>query len=177
MVVWRVLYCKGSIDTCTPQLATGSSRRLMFLRKVVSVTSTVCSCRNSDIHTLDASGRLRCGAAVGTREEDKARVAELVQAGVDAVILDSSQGASDYQVKMLQYIKQKHPEVDVVCGNVVTIQQCKLLVAAGADALRVGMGSGSICTTQVRCLYMHHCTEHCCVLLDFVQQSHTRGTL
>lgn len=104
------------------------------------------------MYTVDNSGKLRCGAAVGTREEDKVRVAELVQAGVDAVILDSSQGASDYQVQMLQYIKQKHPGVDVICGNVVTIQQCKLLVAAGADGMRVGMGSGSICTTQVWCL-------------------------
>lgn len=107
-------------------------------------------CRHgADLHTLDVNGKLRCGAAVGTREDDKKRVDELVRLGVDAVILDSSQGASCYQVEMLQYLKQRHPKLDVICGNVVTVEQCKLLVDAGADAIRVGMGSGSICTTQV----------------------------
>lgn len=108
------------------------------------------TCRsNADMHTLDANSLLRCGAAVGTREDDKKRVEELVRLGVDAVILDSSQGASSYQVGMLQYLKQRHPKLDVICGNVVTVEQCKVLIDAGADGIRVGMGSGSICTTQV----------------------------
>jgi IMP dehydrogenase len=101
--------------------------------------------------TLDASGRLRCGAAVGTRPEDRARVAALAAAGVDVIVLDSSQGDSHFQVAMLHDVKAAHPTLDVVCGNVVTIAQCRRLIAAGADGLRVGMGSGSICTTQEVC--------------------------
>merc|ERR1719222_1418422 len=109
--------------------------------------------KNADypIATKDKNQSLMVAAAVGTRPEDRDRVRALVAADVDAIIIDSSQGDSMFQRDMVKWMKQEFPSLQVVAGNVVTKLQAKHLLDCGADALRVGMGIGSICTTQEVC--------------------------
>ena len=97
----------------------------------------------------DEQGRLLCGAGVGITANVLERVAALVDAKVDVVVLDSAHGHSQNVLNCLRMIKEKYPDLQVIAGNVATAQGAKDLIESGADAVKVGIGPGSICTTRV----------------------------
>ena len=97
----------------------------------------------------DAQGRLLCGAGVGITANVLERVSALVDAKVDVVVLDSAHGHSANVLRCLRMIKEKYPELQVIAGNIATGDGARALIEAGADAVKVGIGPGSICTTRV----------------------------
>ncbi len=97
----------------------------------------------------DTFGRLRVAAALGVTADAVERAEALVNAHVDAVIIDTAHGHTKGVVTVLQEVKKKFPQLDVVVGNIATAEAAKYLVKAGADAVKVGIGPGSICTTRV----------------------------
>ena len=97
----------------------------------------------------DAHGQLRVGAAVGTGPETPDRVAALVDAGVDVVIVDTAHGHSRGVIERVKWVKETYPDVQVIGGNIATAAAGKALVEAGADGVKVGIGPGSICTTRI----------------------------
>lgn len=101
------------------------------------------------LRATDSRGRLLAGAAVGIGADMYERVEALVNAGVDIIALDSAHGHSVNIIKAVKDIKDKYPDLDVIAGNVATAEATKDLIEAGADAIKVGIGPGSICTTRV----------------------------
>jgi IMP dehydrogenase len=99
--------------------------------------------------TKDDLGRLRVGAAVGVGPDREERVKALVKKGVDVIVVDTSHGHSKNVIQTVRAIKAKFPELQVIAGNVATAEAVEDLVKAGADAVKVGVGPGSICTTRV----------------------------
>lgn len=97
----------------------------------------------------DADGRLLVGAAVGTGPETPERVAALVEAGVDALVVDTAHGHSKGVIDRVRWVKEHYPELQVIGGNIATGEAAVALAEAGADAVKVGIGPGSICTTRV----------------------------
>jgi IMP dehydrogenase len=97
----------------------------------------------------DARGQLRVGAAVGVGEGTEERVELLVRAGVDAIVVDTAHGHSQGVIERVRWVKRNFPQVDVIGGNIATGAAATALVEAGADAVKVGIGPGSICTTRI----------------------------
>ncbi len=99
--------------------------------------------------TKDTRGRLRVGAAVGVRAEDMLRASACVEAGVDVLVVDIAHGHSEHTLEMVKNLKRNFPELPVIAGNVATAKGVRDLAEAGADSVKVGVGSGSICTTRI----------------------------
>lgn len=97
----------------------------------------------------DAKGRLRVAAGVGVTVDTLDRMRALVEAGADAIVIDTAHGHSMYVIEKLKEAKRAFPDIDIVVGNVATGEAAKALVEAGADGVKVGIGPGSICTTRV----------------------------
>ena len=97
----------------------------------------------------DSNGALRVGAAVGTGFDSDERVAALVQAGVDVIVVDTSHGYSKGVIERIKKVRKRFPDLQIIAGNVVTAEAALALADAGADAVKVGIGPGSICTTRV----------------------------
>ena len=97
----------------------------------------------------DAQGRLRVGAAVGTGHDSDARIEAVVNAEVDFVVVDTAHGHSQGVLDRVRWVKKHYPDVQVIGGNIATAAAARALVDAGADAVKVGIGPGSICTTRI----------------------------
>ncbi len=115
---------------------------LITFRDIIKVKEHPNSCK-------DQYGRLRVAAAVGVTHDTLERVTALVEAGVDAIVIDTAHGHSEGVVAKLKEVKSKFKELDVIVGNVATAEAARFLVNAGADAVKVGIGPGSICTTRI----------------------------
>ena len=115
---------------------------LITYRDIIKLTEFPLSCK-------DNYGRLRVAAAAGVTADTMGRVQALVDAGVDAVIVDTAHGHSKGVIEVVRNVKDNFPQIDIVCGNVATGAAAKALVDAGADAVKVGIGPGSICTTRI----------------------------
>ncbi|HET8941993.1 MAG TPA: IMP dehydrogenase [Rudaea sp.] len=118
------------------------------LRGLITVKD-IQKARDNPNSAKDSHERLRVGAAVGVGGDTESRVAALVEAGVDVLVVDTAHGHSNGVIERVGWVKRKYPEISVVGGNIVTAEAAKALVDAGADAVKVGVGPGSICTTRM----------------------------
>jgi IMP dehydrogenase len=154
---------REKLVTVTEDADTAEAKRLMNkhrLERVVVINDnfelrgliTVKDIQKSHEHPLaskDSQGKLLVGAATGVGERDEERIELLVAAGVDVLVVDTAHGHSQGILDRVRWIKQRYPHVDVIGGNIATAAAALALVEAGADAVKVGIGPGSICTTRI----------------------------
>jgi len=117
-------------------------RGLITVKDIQKATEKPYACK-------DEQERLRVGAAVATGKDSKDRVTALVEASVDVIVVDTAHGHAQSVLDQIRWIKQQHPEVQIIGGNIATPEGAKALADAGADAIKVGIGPGSICTTRI----------------------------
>jgi len=117
-------------------------RGLMTVKDILKASEYPNACK-------DGMGKLRVGAAVGVGDEAEERVEALARAGVDLIVVDTAHGHSRGVIDRVRWIKRNFPDIDVVGGNIATAEAARALVEAGADAVKVGIGPGSICTTRI----------------------------
>jgi len=117
-------------------------RGLITVKDIVKATEHPDACK-------DADGKLRVGAAVGVGPDNDERIELLVQAGVDVLVVDTAHGHSQGVLERVRWVKQRFPHIEVVGGNIATGDAARALVEHGADAVKVGIGPGSICTTRI----------------------------
>ena len=147
----------GTLKDAYEILKESKRSRLPVVDKKYNLVSLICrkDLANSRDYPLASrnknTNQLLVGASITTHKNTEIRIKALVDAGVDVLVIDSAQGNSKYQIDTIKSIKKLHPNIDVIAGNVVTMRQASNLIEAGADGLRVGMGIGSICTTQQVC--------------------------
>jgi IMP dehydrogenase len=121
--------------------ASGKVTGLVTLKDIMKITQFPKA-------TKDAKGRLAVGAAVGVRDKEMRRVEAVLEAGADCIVVDIAHGDSHLELEMIENIRKHHPEAQIIAGNVATAEGTKRLIEAGADAVKVGVGPGSICITR-----------------------------
>ena len=138
----KILLHKNRIEKLLVVNDKGNLLGLITIKDIMKIKKYPSACK-------DSLGRLRVGAAVGVGPDRDARVEALVKAGVDVVAVDSAHGHAQAVVDSVPAIKRQFPEIELIAGNVATAAGAKTLAEAGADAIKVGVGPGSICTTRV----------------------------
>lgn len=138
----KILLHKNRIEKLLVVNDKGDLLGLITIKDIMKIKQYPSACK-------DSLGRLRVGAAVGVGPDRDARVEALVNAGVDLIAVDSAHGHAQAVVDSVPAIKRQFPEIELIAGNVATAEGAKTLAEAGADAIKVGVGPGSICTTRV----------------------------
>jgi IMP dehydrogenase len=138
----KILLHKNRIEKLLVVSEKGELRGLITIKDIMKIKKYPNACK-------DRLGRLRVGAAVGVGPDRDARVEGLVRAGVDVIAVDSAHGHADAVIESVRVIKRRFPDLDLIAGNVATAAGARDLCRAGADAVKVGVGPGSICTTRV----------------------------